>query len=219
MLKTQDVENSEDFHKYYRGQYVDVIYENKNVPFRIDSLDGKYVLGRVLLEGGKSAASYNPTWDEFRNGIGSFGIPTLGMRNTGPTVLFLYRTPERQWSRGYRPTGTSAWCPNEWDLIRANKVIPSVMDGPTVWEVFNPTYYAWNDAVSRLTGGDRIGCALNNQYAMVSLSRCPNPVIVYRRSLIGYWDDCVVLNKLFAELGPEIQQRWSVPVKVEKEAA
>lgn len=219
MRPTPDVETPEDFHKYYRNQYLTVNYKDiKGAPLLVGGMDGSSVFGTVVINKEGAVENYILGWNSFLQSA-QFGIPTLGMRNVGETVLYLYRHPERQWSRGYRPQGTVAYCPNEWELLRNNVPTPNAAHRKTVWQVFNPDYYRVGRAVELLLDGSRIGCALDARYALVTLRRCPFPVLVHRRSFVGYWDNRMVLHKLFAELSPQIEQRFSVPVEIEKEVA
>ena len=215
MLSTPDVEGLDDFIKYYRYQWAAIGAVSGLLPARILGMDGNGHINMEVIkdaEGGIENMVW--TWEKYK-AEGRFGIPKLGMRNAGPTVAFLFRSPERQWSRGYRPDGTSINVPNEWILRKAKKKAPTTSDAKLIWQVYRPEFTSFQKAVNQLTNGERIGVAVDEQNAVVTLDQCPHPVLVHRRSIVGHWDEeKLVVNKLFEDLVPRFMRDFKVPVKI-----
>lgn len=171
-----DVENIEDFSRYYSGSFM---------PFRgnVYQISRPYG-GRVVLID-RRAEVLQVEWEVFAR-HSSFGIPTLGIRNLGPTICWLYTAPARNSNRGYIPNHCFMTQFNSWEHRRFPK--PGLASFETAHEVYFPKFYGTSEALDLLGSGERVGCAINENVGLFTTDRHKFPLIAFKRQTVGYMD-------------------------------
>lgn len=188
MAHNIDVENSEDFQRYYRHAYIGLrIAEHAGVvPLRVYDVGPDNHITLRPVQGAERAGIPDPyytTW-KYVDDNGVLGLPTLGMLNTGISVgYWSYRT-DRETSRGYRPERPHSVLFNGPAFLDNRVAVATT--GAFINEVFNPTYYDFDRAMMLLLNGERAGCALDSQLGLFVNPTCPYNCLALRGHTVGY---------------------------------
>lgn len=183
-----DVENNEDFHRYYRHAYIGLRVAGQDgvVPLRVwDGGPDRSILMRPVPGAERVGIPdpYRVEW-KYLDDNGVLGLPTLGMLNTGISVgYWSYRT-DRDTNRGYRPERPLSVLFNGPAFLGHREVIAGT--GQFINEVFNPTYYDFDRAMMLLLNGERAGCALGPDMGLFVNPNCPFNCLAFRGHTVGY---------------------------------
>lgn len=219
MRVTPDVETVADFGRYYRGSYIPVMQEGKLVPFQVSINDGEYILGQFLTRNADGTIQRRDSaairWKDFVK-IARFGAPEVGMVDLGPTVVYVYLRPERQWGRGYLPQNLNVVNFNGWD---AREKLPARFFEPhselLMYSLICPEHKKPKEAINQLTEGSRIGCSITNRLGLYIQKNSPSIMVAYRRNTVGYIDgtmQTVRLDPLFAPNAAYIARNLNMEV-------
>lgn len=111
----------------------------------------------------------------------------LGMVQAADTCVFLRRYPKRDYHRGYNPRACTVWVPNLYALKDGHPL--SANSRHIVWSVYNPHYPLWDDAVTMLSSGDKLGIPLAPWLGIFLDAGKKYPRIAYRTEVVGFIAD------------------------------
>jgi hypothetical protein len=142
--------------------------------------------GPVVILSDVEGREIRTTWEQFKKS-GGFGIPSLGLRNAGPTMLYYTSMPARQSNRGYLPDYIRVHEFDAWETRAIAK--PRTSSWEVAKEIFYPTFFTLKEAVKLLDDGQRIGCAITPNVGVYSSGHTDKAQITYKRKRIGFIDE------------------------------
>lgn len=143
------------------------------------------------------------------------GLPDVGAINVRDTVLYMWRKPERQWSRGFSGSTIGHFCVNRYELQMMELASPPLMHYESLWHVFNPQFPYAEDAFKQVDSLDYLARAWNHKYYFIVKAKAPKILVGYKRHLVGWAENAkhVILNKRFEHLAEELGQYMKVEVQ------
>lgn len=108
--------------------------------------------------------------------------PRVGMVSFNDSFVYISRYPTRQYHRGYVPNsciaaGTRSGASKNSYITSAHEV---------VYNIYNPVFYDFGNAVNILSSGERLGCPLGRALAIENREGIVAPILVYRDRDVGY---------------------------------
>lgn len=143
------------------------------------------------------------------------GLPDVGAINVRNTVLYMWRKPARQWSRGFSDATISHFCINRTEINLMGHRSPPLVHFESLWHVFNPEYPYAEDAFKQVDSLDYLARAWNHKYYFTVKAKAPKILVGYKRHLVGWAEDAkhVILHKHFEHLVEELGQYTKVEVQ------
>lgn len=206
----------EDAHQKYGNTVIAIREGKKEIPFWVEQVvqGDKVVHFKGQTTDGKMWTPHTVVvpGDDVELQL---GLPEVGAINVKDTVLYLWRRPLRQWTRGFSDTTISQFCANRQELVAMQRRSPGLMNQETLWHVFNPEYPSAQNAYHQVDSLDYLGRAWNYKYYFAVRARSPKIMVGYKRNLIGWAEDArhVVLLNRFEHLKEELGQYVNVEVR------
>jgi len=216
-----DVENLQDFTRYYLGSWVGwhgsdstfiqpayighaITADTAHVKFMSKNADGRFLVGGNTLV----------SWSEINKHI-DFGVPDIGMIADGPTVRFCSYSTPRAAKKGFRPRDVKSLSFNNWEIRK------KYVEGPQdrwdwVWFAFNPEYQGLERAENTLLNGEAVGLGLSKTLAIYSHPKFKNSLLAYKRWTIGHVVSPYLLNikREYADYEEDIARQTGAEVIV-----
>ena len=170
----------EDMAKQYIDTYISILKDGIRVPVYVNEIrkDG-IIIGSLCI-----GNVWTPTKLDIYKDQLLLEFPELGYFNTEKGLIYVYRTPERQWRRGLNDKVVTI-CGN-MDKLSSTAIISAI---------FNPRYYTL-DALAENTELDA-GIAISRKLAV---KRENSALIVYHNDItIGYIENNVCVLPKWSE--------------------
>lgn len=144
-----------------------------------------------------------------------FRLPDVGAINVKETVLYIWRKPVRQWSRGLSEATLGHFCVNRQEIHIMNQETPPLIHLESLWNVFNPKFPYAEDAFAQVDSLDYLARAWNHKYYFTTKAKASKIMVGYKRQLVGWAEDSkhVILNQCFEHLAEELGQYMKIEVQ------
>lgn len=187
----------EDLSRYWDGTWV--TYDGE--PVRIEHVDSEGEAHIVNVHGDGQSVSMQDL---------DLSMPYLSVHNTRNSVVHLSSQPRRQWKKAFRLRGVDRIHP--FHTVESLLMCPETTEQDIVLGIFKPSYYTLDDALRSIMSGERIACALNQDFYVGVQSDCNHPVVGYKTSFIGHLDDNnkLVLGEDYQMLSPLVSELMEV---------
>lgn len=214
-----DVENLADFSRYYGNSWIgwhptdaahispafvggmqarDVVF----LRFLSKTGAGEFTLGNHELTEWKSILEHI-----------DFGLPPVGLCVDGPTISYGSYASPRTPKKGYRPNDVIFSYFNNWN-IRSKYTRPGRLNYDNVWEVFNPEYKSFPEALASLSKGDVVGIPISRTIGMYTIPKYKYPMLAYKRWTVGYVMDAytIYVKAQYSDYANEIYRQTGAKV-------
>lgn len=188
-----DCECPEDFYQYYRNRWFAFPNDTNVHPVQCVSMDGPRVAYAEIVEDSGKMQSGSIEFRDLRK-MGKFGIPTIGNTVYGDTYQYLWNFARRESVKGLSLERMQTWSPDPYGLNAEHT--RRIVNGPMsknlnlsralVWNVYNPKYWTFEDAVKSLNSGERIGCPLDARVGLHLAKESSYIFVSSRFRTVGY---------------------------------
>lgn len=220
-----DVENLEDFSRYYSNGWVG--WNNSDSPTISPALVGpqgrRNTINIRFLSKTNTGLEIGPYQEFDFNKLKAhidFGRPDIGMMPDGPTIVYLsYATP-RQAHKGYRTREVYVEESNSFDLKKYYAPNRPHRNGGErydwIWSAFNPEYKTFKRVLSDLQEGVNVGGTFGRNLAAYTLSDAQNPLLMYKRWTVGHIvsSELIRINRKYLGYIEDIRDKTKVEVQV-----
>lgn len=184
-----DCESPEDFGQYYRNRYFGLQGEDSTIhPSSLVQVKGGTCAIYRYKRPGAEPEAETYQWADLRK-RGLFGKPSTGNIVYGSGYVYTWDFARRESQKGFNPSGVLTWHPDMYGLksfeekIRGRSGQAARFD--SVWNVYNPTFWNWGDAIRQLESGERIGCPITEKLGLFLKLKEPNVHVSYKYNHIG----------------------------------
>jgi hypothetical protein len=194
-----DCECPEDFYQYYRNRWFAIPDGDVTHPATCNNAEG----GRIDITKIMSTEEEvrGPVeWRDLRK-IAKFGLPTIGNVSFFDTYQYMWNFARRESIKGIAPDRLQAWFPDAYGLNvehvkrvygnpnTYNEKKYSTATRTLLWNIYNPKFWTFDEAVTALSDGTRIGCPLDGRTGLHLSKQCPHICVSSRWRTVGYLTD------------------------------
>jgi len=200
-LSGVDCESPADFSQYYRGRYFGLPNSEGGVlPTQLVLVEGGTCHCHVMQSKDK-VEEKRIRWADLRQ-TGLFGRPTLGLKPYGDGYRYLWDFARRESIKGFDIRNIQKWTPDNYGLKMLQDKVFKAPRSEEVWNVYNPVFYTWRDAISLLESGAKIGTPVTDKLGLYLKLGSPYIHVSYKYNAIGHLEDehNLLINRKFSYL-------------------